>query len=165
MTDIKIKEIPEHIAYTAEFDIDDYYDFFDFETDSNSLVNLEELMHRENPGVNVPEIPDDYNYFTHPQGVVPKGRMHIHYYDMVDRAGMDNADGKYRFVVVPKIRAACMMHRGSFRDIDKTLRSAFLGIRKAGFTVCGDSRISAIHGPWDRESWSDHLVEIQIPIE
>ena len=165
MTDIKIKEIPEHIAYTAEFDIDDYYDFFDFETDSNSLVNLEELMHRENPDVNVPEMPDDYNYFTHPRGVVPKGRMHIHYYDMVDRAGIDNADGKYRFVVVPKIRAACMMHRGSFRTIDKTIRSAFSEIGKAGFAVCGDSRISAIHGPWDRENLSDHLAEIQIPIE
>ncbi len=165
MADIVIKIIPEHIAYTAEYDISDYYDFYDFETGSNILLDLEELMHEENPDVHVPEIPNDYNYFTHPQGEIPQGRMHVHYYDMVDCKGIDNKDGKYRFVTVPEINAVCKMHSGSFNNIGSALEKQYSEIEKAGLTICGDSRISAIHGPWDCDDEEDYLLEIQIPVK
>lgn len=165
MSTLEIRTIPEHIAYTAEYDIESYYDFFDFETGGNDLQDLEDLMHQENPDVMVPEMPDDYNYFTHPAGTVPQGKMHITYYDMVDRRGVDNPDGKYRFVTVPEVKAAVIQHQGPFSKVPDSLEKVFQLIKEQGLSVCGDSRVSAIHGPWDRESEDDYLMEIQVPVE
>ncbi len=162
---LEIKDIPEHIAYTAEYDVDCYDDFFDFEAGTNSLQNLEDLMHEENPDVVVPEIPNDYNYFTHPAGVIPEGRMHIHYYDMVDRKGKDNPDGKYRFVTVPAVKAATMFWEGPNRTIPEGIARAFALIEEAGLEIAGDTRTSAIHGPWDREDEAEYLMEIQVPVK
>ncbi len=165
MNIIEIREIPEHIAYMAEYDIESYYDFFDFETGGNHLQALEDLMHRENPEVVVPEIPDDYNYFTHPMGETPRGKMHIKYYDMVDKAGIDNPDGKYKFVTVPAIKAAVTQHTGSFSQVPKSFERIFKQIRKQGLTIVGDSRVSAIHGPWDCQTETEYLLEIQVPVK
>lgn len=85
MSKFEIRTIPGHISYMAEYDIDSYYEFFDFETGDNQLQDLEKLMHLENPDVTVPEMPDDYNYFTQPMATIPEGKMHIKYYDMVDK--------------------------------------------------------------------------------
>ena len=114
---LEIREIPEHIAYTAEYDVDCYDDFFDVRTGENSLQDLEDLMHEDNPDVVVPAIPNDYNYFTHPAGIVPEQPMHVHYNDMVDRFGCDNPDGKYRFVTVPAVRAAVIPWEGPNRTV------------------------------------------------
>ena len=159
-----IKDIPEHAAYTAEYDVDSYNDFFDVETGANILQDLEDLMHEDNPDVVVPEIPNDYNYFTHPAGVVPSARMHIHYYDMVDRKGRDNADGKYRFVDVPGIRAAVFPWEGPFDTVADGIAKAFALVEEAGLEIAGDTRTSAIHGPWDRENEAEYLMEIQVPV-
>lgn len=165
MKELELRMIPGHIAYMAEYDIESYYDFFDFETGGNDLQELEDLMHLENPDVIVPEMPDDYNYFTHPQGTVPQGRMHIKYYDMVDRKGIDNADGKYKFVTVPEVKAAVTEHRGAFSQVADSLAKMLEQIESQGLIVCGDSRISAIHGPWDRQTEDEYLLEIQVPVK
>lgn len=165
MKPLEIRTIPAHIAYMAEYDIESYYDFFDFSTGANDLQDLEDLMHRENPDVAVPEMPDDYNYFTHPQGTVPQGKMHIKYYDMVDRKGIDNPDGKYKFVAVPEAKAAVTEHQGDFSKALDSLAKMFEQIEAQELTVCGDSRISAIHGPWDRKAEDEYLLEIQVPVK
>ncbi len=162
---LTIKSIPEHIAYTAEYDVDCYDDFFDVRTGTNSLQDLEDLMHEDNPDVVVPEIPDDYNYFTHPAGEVPGDRMHVRYYDMVDRKGKDNPDGKYRFVTVPAVRAATMLWEGPNRTMPEGIARAFALIKEAGLEIAGDTRTSAIHGPWDREDEAEYLMEIQVPVK
>ena len=119
MSVLEIKIIPEHIAYTVEYDTAGEYDFFDFETGDNTLQDLEDLVLSENPGVTVPEIPDDYNYTTYPAGVIPSGKMRVSYYDMVNKMGKDNPDGKYRFVTVPEVKAAVMYHKGKNEGIDE----------------------------------------------
>ncbi|MDO4868895.1 MAG: hypothetical protein Q4A65_01195 [Bacillota bacterium] len=162
---LEIREIPEHFAYTAEYIVDSYNDFFDVETGVNSLQDLEDLMHAENPGVVVPEIPDDYNYFVHPQGVVPEGKMQLSYYDMVDRKGIDNAEGKYRFVTVPAVKAAVIPWQGANTTVPEGIAKAFAIIKDAGLEIAGDTRVSAIHGPWDREDENEYLVEIQVPVK
>lgn len=165
MSKFEIRTIPGHIAYMAEYDIDSYYEFFDFETGDNQLQDLEDLMHSENPDVTVPEMPDDYNYFTHPMATIPEGKMHIKYYDMVEKSGVDNPDGKYRFVEVPEVKAAVIEHHGAFSKIANSIREIFELINEEGFTVSGDTRVSAIHGPWDRDSEEDYLMEIEVPIK
>lgn len=161
---LEIRIIPEHIAYTAEFEVDSYDDFFDFETGENYLQDLEDLMHEDNPDVVVPEIPNDYNYFTHPAGQVPQGRMTVHYYDMVDRKGIDSPDGDYKFVTVPEAKVAVMPWQGPNPTVPQGIYQALVLVDEVGLTVAGDTRVSAIHGPWDREDPSEYLVEIQIPV-
>lgn len=165
MNRLEIKIIPEHFAYTAEYDVDNYMSFFDEETGENILQDLEDLMHEENPDVIVPEIPDDYNYITHATGQIPSPPMHVKYYDMVDRMGKDNADGAYRFVKVPEVKAATMLYKGPFETIPDGFAQLFALIEKENYTVCGESRASAIHGPWDRDNKEDYVMELQVPIE
>ena len=50
MAHVEIKIIPEHVAYTAEYTVKDYNDFYNDETGENLLADLDELMHAENPG-------------------------------------------------------------------------------------------------------------------
>jgi len=165
MMEFELREIPEHIAYTAEYDVKSYNDFFDFETGENYLQNLEDLMHEENPDVVVPEIPDDYNYFTHPKGEVPQGKMHMKYYDMVDRKGKDNKEGKYKFVTVPGVKAVVVPWQGANSTIPQGIGEALSLAKKNGFEIAGDTRVSAIHGPWDRDDENEYLVEIQVPVK
>ena len=115
MCDIKIKVIPAHIVYCREYEIKDYNDFFDEATGANILADLEELMHSQNPDVNVPEMPDDYNYITHSEGEIPGQNMRVLYSDMVDRKGTDTE--QYRFCEVTEITAAVMLHKGPYEKI------------------------------------------------
>lgn len=162
--ELEIRVIPGHIAYTAEYDVGCYDDFFDVAAGTNSLQDLEDLMHETNPDVVVPDIPDDYNYFTHPAGKVPEGRMHVRYFDMVDRFGKDDPEGRYRFVSVPEARCAVLSWQGPNATVSEGIARAFALVEEAGFEIAGDTRVSAIHGPWDREDEAEYLVEIQVPV-
>jgi len=163
MREVEIKIIPEHVAYTAEYKVNDYNDFYNEETGENMLAELDELMHSENPGVYVPEIPDDYNYFEHEAGQPVTSPMHIRYYDMVNKAGKDT--DKYKFVTVPEVKAATMMHEGPFETVGETYSKLYEWIVETGYFVNGPGRSSCIHGPWDRENRSEYLIEVQIPIK
>lgn len=163
MTSVEIRRIPEHIAYMSEYDIFDYNDFFDEETGDNSLADLEEIMRAENPGVEVPEMPNDYNYFTHEPGARIEKPMHVKYYDMVNKKGTDT--DKYRFVTVPEVTAAVMRHEGPYEDVGQTYDLLYRWIEENGYEIAGPGRSSAIHGPWDRDDKKEYLMEIQIPVE
>lgn len=165
MEKITIKTIPAHIAYTAEYDINDYNDFFNAETGENILQQLDDLMRAENPGVTIPDEPDDYNYIEHPAGTIPMPPMHISYFDMTDRRGQDNSTGKYHFVEKSEIQAACMKHQGPYETIGCGYEKVLSWIEDNGYTVAGAGRSSFICEPWDcggdREKY---VIEIQIPI-
>lgn len=163
MKRVEIKIIPEHVAYTAEYDVKNYNDFFNEETGDNILADLDERMHAENPGVLVPETPDDYNYFTHEAGMPVKSPMHIRYFDKVNKAGKDTK--LYKFVTVPEAKAATMFHEGPFEEVGETYNMLYEWIIENGYFVSGDGRSSCIHGPWDRSSRSEYLIEVQIPIK
>ena len=163
MRRVEIRTIPEHVAYTAEYDVETYNDFFNEETGDNILADLEVLMHSENPDVIVPEIPDDYNYLTHEAGEQIKSPMHVKYYDMVNKAGKDS--DSYRFVTVPEVTAAVMLYEGPFENVGEAYEEVYQWIRQNNYEIAGPGRSSCIHGPWDRSSRSEYLTEIQIPIK
>ena len=91
--------------------------------------------------------------------------MHVVYYDMVDRKGKDNPDGKYRFVDRPQIKALVIPWEGPNPSVPEGIARAFALVKEAGLEIAGDTRVSAIHGPWDREDEKEYLVEIQIPVK
>ncbi len=166
MAEIRIKTIPGHFAYTAEYDVEDYNDFFDPNTGENVLLDLEHMMHGENPDVIVPDEPEDYNYFEHPAGQIPRPPMRVRYFDMTESLGTDSRAGAYRFVKKPAIQAACMEHQGAYETIGSGYEAVFKWIKANGYQVAGPGRSSAIHGPWDRGADRDqYVIEIQIPIK
>lgn len=161
--EIRIKAIPAHIAYMAEYDVRDYNDFYDEKTGWNAFQDLEDRMRELNPDVVIPEIPDDYNYLEHPVEEFSKDVMHIKYYDMTLQKGVDS--GEFRFVQRPEVTVAELAHRGPFETIGETYDIVCRWVAKNGYKIAGPGRSSSIHGPWDRTSRADYYTKVQIPIK
>lgn len=165
MTEITLKTIPAHVVYKAEYDIRGISDFFNLETGENFLYDLQYLMEAENRDVNVPDFDNDYNYFEYPYGSNGNGTIHVVYRDMVDKMGKDNAKGAYVFEQMPEIQAAVIAHTGPFDTVDRGFRKLYAWIRENGYEIAGKGRISAIHGPWDRENANEYVSECQVPVK
>ena len=163
MAEVRIIEIPAHIVYTAEYDVDSLNDFFNPETGENILYDLQYLMEDENPDVHVPEDGEDYNYFDFP---FPdsNGKKRVVYHDMVDTAGKDNPDGKYRFQEVPEVTAAALMYKGPYDSIGDGFDRVLEWIEANGYVQSGIARASAVNGPWDRDDEADYVTECQVPV-
>ena len=159
---VELKEIPAHIAYTAGYDINDYNDFFNEKTGVNLLQVLSDRVEAENPHIKIPEIPDDYNYFSHEAGKPVTSPMHVEYFDMVNTFGTDCPS--YRFVQVAAILAATAEHSGPFELVGETYDFLYRWIESNGYEIAGDGRSEAIHGPWDRDNRKEYLLEVQIPV-
>lgn len=164
MAEVEIRTIPAHVVYRAEYDVKGVDDFFDPETDRNILYDLQYLMEDENPDVHVPEDGEDYNYFEYPYPENPDGTVHIVYRDMVDVMGKDNADGAYAFEQVPEIEAAVLYHVGRFDSVGDGFARVYDWIEANGYEIAGPGRVSAIHGPWDRENPDEYANECQVPV-
>ena len=165
MADVTIRKIPAHIVYTAEYDVNSFNDFFDTETDENRLYDLQLEMEADNPGVTVPEIGEDYNYFDYPISRNSDGSMHVVYSDMVDVSGRDSPAGSYAFAEVPEVTAACCMHQGPFDTFEEGFAVVLEWLKANGYETEGKGRLSAIHGPWDRETEDEYVNECQIIIK
>lgn len=165
MAEITVKKIPSHVVYKAEYDIRGISDFFNLETGENYLYDLQYLMEAENPAVNVPDFDNDYNYFEYPYGRNGDGTIHVVYRDMVDRMGRDNAKGSYVFEEMPEIKAAVLEHTGSFDSVGEGFEKVYEWIRENGYEIAGKGRISAIHGPWDRDNENEYVNECQVPVK
>ena len=165
MVKISTRKIPACTVYTAEFDVSDFNSFFDFETGKNILYDLQYLMQNENPDVIVPEVnKGDYNFFEYPLEENPDGTKHFIYHDMVFRVGKDSPTDTYRFERMPEINAAVMLCQGPYDNIYEGFKTVYEWIEKKGHVIDGPGRVSAIHGPWDRDDPEGFLMELQVPI-
>ena len=161
---ITIKTIPSCIVYRAEYDLKSISDFFNMDTGDNMLYDLQYMMESENPGVIVPELGEDYNFFQLPMEENPDGTKHIVYRDMTIGMGVDSSCGAYRFETIPEITAASIFHLGPYETVESAFAYVMDWIFKNGYIAAGPGRCSAIHGPWDRDNPEDYVNEIQVPI-
>lgn len=69
-----------------------------------------------------------------------------------------------RFRTIPETRAACIYHKGSYRDFPKTYEVILRYIEENGYEICGNIRESYIDGVWNKDSEEEWLSEIQIPV-
>ena len=72
--------------------------------------------------------------------------------------------GSLRFRTIPETRAACIYHKGSYRDFPKTYEVILRYIEENGYEICGNIRESYIDGVWNKDSEDEWLSEIQIPV-
>ena len=71
---------------------------------------------------------------------------------------------RLRFRTIPETRAACIYHKGSYRDFPKTYEVILRYIEENGYEICGNIRESYIDGVWNKDSEDEWLSEIQIPV-
>ena len=70
----------------------------------------------------------------------------------------------WRSRTIPETRAACIYHKGSYRDFPKTYEVILRYIEENGYEICGNIRESYIDGVWNKDSEDEWLSEIQIPL-
>lgn len=70
-----------------------------------------------------------------------------------------------RFRVFPEIQAACIYHRGSYRNFARTYEAVLKYIEDNGYEICGNIREKYIDGVWNKDTEEEWLSEIQIPVK
>ncbi|MGN0482268.1 MAG: MerR family transcriptional regulator [Lachnospiraceae bacterium] len=69
-----------------------------------------------------------------------------------------------KFKEFPEIQAACIYHKGSYRDFPRTYETVLKYIENNGYEICGAIREKYIDGVWNKETEEEWLSEIQIPV-
>ena len=73
--------------------------------------------------------------------------------------------GNLKFQVFPKVpKAACIFHKGSYKEFHRSYEMLLQYIEENGYEVCGNIRESYIDGVWNKETEQEWLTEIQIPV-
>lgn len=72
--------------------------------------------------------------------------------------------GELHFRTLPAIQAACIFHRGSYRTFPESYEAVLRYIEENGYEIDGEIRESYIDGVWNRESETQWLSEIQVPV-
>ena len=78
-------------------------------------------------------------------------------------AAKKESDGLH-FKTLPEIQAACIFHRGSYGTLSESYEVILKYIEENGYEITGEIRERYIDGIWNKESESQWLSEIQIPI-
>lgn len=68
------------------------------------------------------------------------------------------------FRTFPETVAACIYHKGSYRDFPRSYAAILRYIEENGYEISGNIRECYIDGAWNRDSEEDWLSEIQIPV-
>ena len=72
--------------------------------------------------------------------------------------------GDLRFRILPRIQAACVFHRGSYRTLSESYETVLRFIEENDYEIAGEIRESYIDGVWNRDDESQWLSEIQVPV-
>ena len=75
----------------------------------------------------------------------------------------ENSD-RIAFRTMPEIEAACIFHKGSYRDFPRSYSAVLKFIEENDYEICGNIREKYIDGVWNKESEAEWLSEIQIPV-
>lgn len=69
-----------------------------------------------------------------------------------------------KFRELPEITAACIFHKGSYRNFSESYAAILRFIEENGYKICGNIRENYIDGIWNKDREEDWLSEIQIPV-
>ena len=72
--------------------------------------------------------------------------------------------GALQFRTLPKIQAACVFHKGSYRTFSESYETVLRYIEENGYEIAGEIRESYIDGVWNKDDESEWLSEIQVPV-
>lgn len=149
---VMVKTIPAVVCATMERRIDSYDALFDIMPELGGYM--------EDAGC-VCALPE-YCFTQYLEPGFQEAQILVEVCEAVTEKKADR--GCLRFRTIPETRAACIYHKGSYRDFPKTYEVILRYIEENGYEICGNIRESYIDGVWNKDSEDEWLSEIQIPV-
>lgn len=149
---VMVKTIPETVCAVMRRRIDSYDALFDI------MPELGGYMEEAGCVCALPE----YCFTQYLEPGFQEAQILVEVCEAVTEKKADR--GSLRFRTIPETRAACIYHKGSYRDLPKTYEVILRYIEENGYEICGNIRESYIDGVWNKDSEDEWLSEIQIPV-
>ena len=151
---VTVKEIPEMTVYFAETVLEKYADCMQW----IPSVGAECLA--LNPGIQCAEPP--YDFCEYLDGEYRETDVKIRHSEAVTAFGKENEHIKFR--TLPAAKVLSIYHKGAYDTIGKAYAFLMEYAEKNGYEIAGLARESYIDGIWNKESVSDWLTEVQLPV-
>ena len=151
---VTVKEIPEMIVYSAETTLSNYADCMQW------IPSVGAECAALNPGLRCAEPP--YEFCEYLDGEYRESNIHIRHNEAVTAFGKENEH--IRFRTLPAAKVLSIYHKGAYDTIGEAYAFLMQYAEKNGYEVAGLARESYIDGIWNKESVSDWLTEVQLPI-
>ena len=149
------KEIPEMIVYSAETVLSKYEDCMQW------IPSVGAECLQLNPGIQCAEPP--YEFCEYLDGEYKETDVRIRHSEAVTAFGKENEH--IRFRTLPAARVLSIYHKGAYDTIGDAYAFLMDYAEKNGYKTAGFARECYVDGIWNKESVSDWLTEVQLPIE
>ena len=152
---VTVKEIPEMIVYSSATVLAKYADAMQW------IPSVGQECLKLNPELKCAEPP--YEFCEYLDGEYKEADIRIRHNEAVTAFGKENENIKFR--TLPKAKVLSIYHKGAYDNIGEAYAYIMEYAEKNGYEVAGLARESYIDGIWNKESVSDWLTEIQLPIK
>ena len=152
---VTIKEIPEMIVYSSETVLKQYADCMQW------IPSVGAACLKLNPGIKCAEPP--YEFCEYLDGEYKETDIRIRHNEAVTSFGKGNEHIKFR--TLPAAKVLSIYHKGAYENIGEAYAFLMEYAEKNGYEIAGLARESYIDGIWNKDSVSDWLTEVQLPIK
>ena len=149
---VLIKTIPQTTVAYMRIRLESYDCLFD------RMPEMGTLMEKAGCECALPE----YCFTAYPEAGYKDADILVDICESVVAAKKEN--GNLRFKTLPKIQAACVFHKGSYRTFAESYETVLRYIEENGYEIAGEIRESYIDGVWNKDDESQWLSEIQVPV-
>jgi len=150
-----MKEIPACTVFAAEYVLPNYSSLMQI------MPALGEKVRKANPTIQCAK--PDYCFNVYLDGEYKESDIHVEICQAVTSRGKDG-DGIV-FKDLPAVTVVSVLHKGDYAQLGAAYAYAMQWIEQNGYRVSGPVRESYIDGIWNRDSVSEWLTEIQVPVE
>ena len=149
-----VKLLPECIVYSKRMTIPNYDAYFEV------IPAIGEAIGKKYPELKC-AIPE-YCFVVYLDGEYKETDISIEFCEAVDKIYQDFDD--IVFKKVESVTAVSVMHKGAYTGISEAYAFAYDWVYKNDYIPADNPRESYIDGIWNKESETDWLTELQIPI-
>ena len=152
---VTVKEIPEMIVYSAEAILEKTSDKMQW------IPSVGDECLKLNPELKCAE--PSYEFCEYLDEEFRETQVHIRHNEAVTAYGKENERIKFR--TLPAAKVLSIYHKGAYDNIGEAYAYIMEYAEKNGYEVAGLARESYIDGIWNKESVSDWLTEVQLPVK
>ena len=150
-----IKNLPECVVYSKRMTVPSYDAYFEV------IPALGEAITQKYPDLKCAA--PAYCFIIYLDGEYKEKDINIEFCEAVEKIYPD-FDGIV-FKKMPAVTVLSVMHKGAYKELGQAYAFAFKWIEENGYSAVDNPRESYIDGIWNKESESDWLTELQVPIE
>lgn len=152
--EVIVKELPRYIIYYKEGVVKDFSEIVDF------ILQSAKECKKTNPNIKCVE--PDYCYLNYLDSEYKEKDIKIRYAQAVTEMGIANETIKFK--KIEPVKAACIYHQGSYRNLRETYSFLIKWIEENNYVITEPIRERYIDGMWNKDSEDKWLTEIQVPI-